>query len=168
LRNVVCRLWPLCFYNIFPHNSYKRHDFWKKKSGKRKMFLWFSVNFCLKYFSLWEFNQILSEMYIGLHVKWAYPSFLSDFNETWILSTEFQSTIKFHENPFSGSQADPSGQADTMKLIVVFLNFAKASNRGRRIVYMKLCCMTQYNTWILCGDVTSRAVIWLFCHLNDN
>jgi len=27
-------------------------------------------------------------MYIGLHVK--YPLFLSDFNETWIFSTDFQ------------------------------------------------------------------------------
>jgi hypothetical protein len=30
---------------------------------------------------------MFSEMYIGLHVK--YPLFLSDFNETWILSTDF-------------------------------------------------------------------------------
>jgi hypothetical protein len=27
-------------------------------------------------------------MYVGLHVK--YPLFLSDFNETWIFSTDFQ------------------------------------------------------------------------------
>jgi len=32
-------------------------------------------------------------MYIGLHVK--YPLFLSDFNETWSLWTDFQKTLKY-------------------------------------------------------------------------
>ena len=44
-------------------------------------------------------------MYIGLHVE--YPLFLSDFNETWIFSTDFGkkfSNIQFHESPSSGSQ----------------------------------------------------------------
>jgi hypothetical protein len=63
-----------------------------------------------------------------------------------LLSKEFQSNIKFHENPFSGGRAVPSGQADTIKLTVVFRNFAKAPNSRRQIVYMQLCCMTQYNT----------------------
>ena len=42
-------------------------------------------------------------MYIGLHVK--YLLFLSDFNETWIFSADFQKkywNIKFHENMSSG------------------------------------------------------------------
>jgi hypothetical protein len=39
--------------------------------------------------------------YIGLHVK--YPLLLSDFNETWIFSTDLgkMSNVKFHENPSS-------------------------------------------------------------------
>jgi hypothetical protein len=47
----------------------------------------------------------MGKMYIGLLVK--YPLFLSDFNETWIL-TDFRKilrNVKFHENPF---QWEPS------------------------------------------------------------
>jgi len=41
----------------------------------------FLYKFCVKYFSFkGELNEILSKMYLGLHVK--YPLFVSDFNET--------------------------------------------------------------------------------------
>ena len=52
-------------------------------------------------------------MYIGLHVK--YPLFLSDFNGTWIFSTDFRkksSDIKFNENPPNGSRVVPCGRTD--------------------------------------------------------
>jgi hypothetical protein len=46
-------------------------------------------------------------MYIGLHVK-----YLSDFNETGILSTDFRkySNIKFHDNPSNESLVVPCGR----------------------------------------------------------
>jgi hypothetical protein len=69
-------------------------------------------------------------MYIGFHVK--YPLFLSDFNEIWISSPDFQKfwNIKFHENPSVASRVVPCGQTDgrtdMTKLIVAFHSFANA------------------------------------------
>ena len=74
---------------------------------------WFSLQFCLKYFSLWkEFSGILSSIYWFHHVK--YPLILSDCNEC-LISRQFfffeeYSNIKFHVNPCSGSLDVPCGQ----------------------------------------------------------
>jgi len=52
----------------------------------KTVFFYFLYSFSLKHFSFQEeVNEILSEMYTGLQVK--YPLLLSDFNETWILSS---------------------------------------------------------------------------------
>ena len=68
-------------------------------------------------------------MYIGLHVK--YQLFLSDFNETWIFSTDFRKMQKYQISRKS-VQWKPSysmwtdRQTDMTKLKVAFCNFAKA------------------------------------------
>jgi hypothetical protein len=71
---------------------------------------------------------------IVLHVKC--PLFLSNFNENWIFSTDFQkkiSNIKFHEKPSSGSRVVPygltDGRTDVTKLIIAFHSFANAPKR---------------------------------------
>jgi hypothetical protein len=53
-------------------------------------------------------------MYVGLHVDCLL--FLSDFNQTWIVSTEFVKpplppppNTQFHETPSSGSRVVQSG-----------------------------------------------------------
>jgi hypothetical protein len=91
----------------------------------------FLYKFCLKHFSFYEeMGEIWSEMFISLHVK--YPLCLSDFNETWLFSTDFQkhSNIKFHENPSSGSRVVPCGRTDRRTdmthLIAAFRNLANA------------------------------------------
>jgi hypothetical protein len=55
--------------------------------------LHFLCNFCLKYLSFEEeFGEIL-KTYTGLHVY--YLLFLSDFNEAWVLSTDFRKLLKY-------------------------------------------------------------------------
>jgi hypothetical protein len=71
--------------------------------------------------------EILSNTYISLHVQ--YPLCLSEFNETWIFSTDFPKVlkIKFHESrPVGAELFHADGRTDMTKLIVAFRNFANA------------------------------------------
>jgi hypothetical protein len=70
-------------------------------------------------------------MYVGLRVK--YALFLSDFNETRILSIDFQKAHKYpilcksvHWEPICSMQT--GRRTDMTKPIVAFRNFANASN----------------------------------------
>jgi hypothetical protein len=89
-------------------------------------------------------------MWKRLHVQ--YPLFLSDFNETWILSTDFRKSlnVKFHQNPSSGSQVVPCGQTDRqkdlMKLIVAFDNFANRSKNEASFICSISICVTYTKT----------------------
>jgi len=47
----------------------------------------FLYNFCLKHFLFQEEFNDMSQMHVGLHGK--YLLLLSDFNENWILPTDF-------------------------------------------------------------------------------
>jgi len=67
-------------------------------------------------------------MHTGLHVK--YPSFLSDMNQPWSLSTQCPKilNIKFRKNLSSRSRVvaygDTDEQTDMTQLMVAFRNFA--------------------------------------------
>jgi len=68
-------------------------------------------------------------MPIGLHVK--HPLFLSDFNETGILSTDFRKMLEYQISLKIRSVGPSScmrrgGRTDMTKLIVTFRDFAKA------------------------------------------
>ena len=86
-----CHLWPDRLYNIFPH--YLINSRLKKKLQMIKCVLIFSTTFVWNiYHSKKKWVTYDQKMYIGVHVK--YPLFLSDFNETWIFSKDFQKIFK--------------------------------------------------------------------------
>jgi len=62
---------------------------------EHKMFVFdFLCNFRLKHLSLQEeLGDVLSQMYFCLRVQ--YTLLLSDFNRTWILSTDFRKILKY-------------------------------------------------------------------------
>ena len=66
----------------------------KKKLQNTKYVFWFSLWLLSETFLILSRIQRQIYMYIGLHVK--YPLFLLDFNETWIFSTDFRKTVKYH------------------------------------------------------------------------
>jgi len=77
---LCCHLEPLCVYSTVPHYLI---------SGTTCHFF----NNCLKYFLFQEeLGKIRSQMHIGLHIK--YPLFLSDFNESRILVTDFRKNLQ--------------------------------------------------------------------------
>jgi hypothetical protein len=120
--SLYCLVWPL---QLFIYRSHKWHNFLKNS--------YWTQNVCCEFvwnFSVSEKNSVTycHKVFIYLHIK--YPSFLSDFKETCLSSTDLH--VIFHENQSSGSQVIPCGlmdrQTDMMKLMGVvktFVNMAK-------------------------------------------
>ena len=117
-------LWPVWFHHILPHYLTHGTILEKKMFVTQNVCFDFLYNFCRRHFSFKEeFIEILSQMYVGFHVKCLLS--LSFFNE---ILTDFSiySNTKFLENLSSGSPVVPCGEADQTKLTVAFCNFANA------------------------------------------
>ena len=75
------------------------------------------------------FSEILSYMRKRLHVK--YPLFLSNFNKTWIFSTEGRKKAQMSNFikicPVGKEIFHADGRTDMQKLTLAFRNFANAS-----------------------------------------
>jgi hypothetical protein len=74
--------------------------------------------------------EIWSKIYFALHVKC--HLFLSDLNETWFLSSDFEEILKLHGNPSSGSRVVPCGQTEVKMIVVALCNFANVPKTVRR------------------------------------
>jgi hypothetical protein len=93
-----------------------------------------------------KFSKILSQMYICIQVK--HPFSWAEFNETWILSTEFREILQyqFHENPFSGSRVVPCGQTDGHDEVI---SAQKKTLCGQNVVFWNIKPDgTQSNYWL--------------------
>jgi hypothetical protein len=87
---LYCHVFPVWLYHLF-HIS-KRAQFVGLVT-EHKMCVFIFSTILAATFLLIRTDEILSEMYVGLHVK--YPLFLSDFYETWIISTDFRKILKY-------------------------------------------------------------------------
>ena len=121
---VVCP--AVQYFSTFSH---KRQDFSQKVSEHKMCVFILPTTFIWNFFHYkknWarcDKNVYCSSRKVTL--------FLPDFNETWIMLTDFQkySNIKFQENPCSGSRVVPCGKTDRrtdMKRIVPLREFANA------------------------------------------
>ena len=142
-----CHLWLVRLYHFFATLFHKRHDFRNEIIEYKMCVFIFSTTFvwntahALKNWAKYDQKCILS-----LHVKWL---FFSDFNETWILSTDFRKyNIKFHENPTRGGGVVPCGRtdkhSDTTQLIDVFRNFANPPTKHYIPVYENITKNTYF------------------------
>jgi len=96
------------------------------------VFFDFLYNFCVKHFSFQEeFSEIVSQMYVGLHVKCRL--FLWAFNGTWIVSTGFRKILRYQVawksalwEPIYPTRTDrqTDRQTGVTKLTVAFRYFA--------------------------------------------
>jgi hypothetical protein len=88
-----CHLWPARLYSIFPYGLLNVTIFGRKLRNM-KYVLWFSLQrLSEKFLIMRRIEQHMIKMYIGLHVEC--PLFVSDFNETWILTTDFRKILQY-------------------------------------------------------------------------
>jgi hypothetical protein len=72
---------------------HKRGDFEKINLLNTKCMLWFSLQLLSEMFLILRIGRNMIKIYTGFHVQ--YSLFLSDFNETWIIYTDFPEVFRY-------------------------------------------------------------------------
>jgi hypothetical protein len=123
-----CRLWLVWLYHIFPHYLIKGTIFGKTLLNLKCVF-WFSLQLLSETFLI--LRRIQRDMIIKAHrSSCKVPIVLSDFNETWMFSTDCRKILKIPNfiniDPVGAELFHVYGRTDVTKLIVVFRSFANA------------------------------------------
>jgi hypothetical protein len=129
-----CHLWSVWFYNIFPYYLIKGTFFDEEEKRNIKCVFWFALQLSSETYLILRRTERVKT--INININWSsckVPSLLSLNNKTSSLWRNLRkiSSIKFHENPSSGSRNVPcwrkDGQTDITKQIDAFPNYANAS-----------------------------------------
>jgi len=130
---------------IFSHYLLKGMILSKKCTEHKTCVLIFSKNVSETLFILRRIQRnVPSELYSGRHVN--NQPILSDFNQTWIFSTDFRKTLNYKIS-WKSAQCEPNvcgetdRQTDMMKLIVAIHNFANAPKHSRSTHNLHFVCV---------------------------
>ena len=142
---------------IFFHIISQTTRFLEKKLLNTECEFWFSIQLLsVTFLNLRNFEQdIIINMCIGLHVK--YPLFLSDYNESWIFSTDFWKIMKYqiswksvYLESTSSIRTDgwedvwTDRQTDMTNLIVAFVNYVNIPYSINWLVVIKIYKIIYY------------------------
>jgi hypothetical protein len=108
----------------------------------------FLYNSCLKYFSFSEeFSEILSQMHIGVHVK--YPSFWTDLSEACISLTDFHKILEYQIFTKIRPMGAQAGR-HMAKLTAAYRNFANAPKTTASEVQQQRVAIPRRQIFCLC------------------
>jgi hypothetical protein len=126
--------WPVRIYHIFSTLSRKGTNFRSNLLNVKFIFDFMYHTYVWVCVCVWNIShskkisaRYYQNMYIGLHIK--FPLFLSHFNQTWILSTDFRNILKYRISWKSGQwepscsmSTDRQTNGQTWRLICDFVN----------------------------------------------
>jgi hypothetical protein len=108
-----CHMWLVRLLRYFSTLSHEWHGFRKNNLVNHKMDVFIlSTNLSETFIILRRTERDMIQSVCRSSCK--YPLLWSDFNEIWILPTDFRKIFKYqvHKNPFSWSPVVPCGQTD--------------------------------------------------------
>jgi hypothetical protein len=124
---VLCHLWPVWLYRIFPHFLINGMIYRKNNLLNTKSVFWFSLRLLSETFLILRRTE--RDIITHVHGSSSYVLILSYFNLNWYVETDFRKILKclFMESHLVGAELFRTDrQTDRQTLTVVFRNFAKA------------------------------------------